>query len=136
VADSKDRCPKTKMGQAVDNKGCHAIVSLTGLNFATASADLTAGAKRQLAQIISNLEKNPKIHVRIESHTDSQGNEASNQGLSEDRAESVMQYLIEQGISAKRLDAQGYGENSPIASNDTEDGMRQNRRVDFVVTKN
>jgi OOP family OmpA-OmpF porin len=82
------------------------------------------------------LEKNPKIHVRIEGHTDSQGNEASNQGLSEDRTESVMQYLIEQGISAKRLDAQGYGENSPIAPNDTEDGMRQNRRVDFVVTKN
>ena len=136
VADSKDRCPKTKMGHAVDNKGCHAMVSLTGLNFATASADLTVGAKRKLSQVVSTLEKNPSIHVRIEGHTDSQGNEANNQSLSEDRAESVMQYLIEQGISAKRLDARGYGESSPIGSNDTEDGMSQNRRVDFVVTKN
>lgn len=135
VTDVMDKCPNTKMGQVVDGKGCHVMVSLTGFNFATASYGLTTGAKRQLAKVIRTLEKSSSIHVRIEGHTDSQGAEANNQRLSENRAEAVRRYMIEQGISARRLASLGHGVSSPVASNDTEDGMSRNRRVDFVVTK-
>ena len=79
------------------------------------------------------LEKNPKMSVRIEGHTDSQGSESSNLKLSKERAASVRQYLLDKGIEDGRLASNGYGESKPIADNGTPSGRARNRRVDFVI---
>jgi OOP family OmpA-OmpF porin len=69
----------------------------------------------------------------VAGHTDSVGTDQYNQGLSERRANSVRDYLVEQGVRASRLTAVGYGENRPVATNDTADGRQENRRVELVV---
>ena len=71
--------------------------------------------------------------LEIIGHTDSTGPEAYNQGLSERRAKSVQDYLVSKGIRASRLTAKGYGESMPVASNDTEAGRAENRRVELIV---
>lgn len=133
VRDSADQCPGTEKGKAVDSKGCHITLRLSGLNFTTDSADLNAEARGRLAEAVAVLRQNPEMRVRVEGHTDSRGAESYNQSLSEKRANAVMQYLIGQGVSAGRLESRGYGESSPIASNDTAEGQATNRRVDFAV---
>ena len=133
VTDGSDRCPNTAKGKAVNKVGCHTLISLTGLSFETASHDLSGSAMRKLDTVVQTLQKNPEIDVLIEGHTDSRGNEANNQQLSELRAKAVLNYLVSEGISAARLTSRGYGESDPVASNDTAEGQAQNRRVDFVV---
>jgi outer membrane protein OmpA-like peptidoglycan-associated protein len=71
--------------------------------------------------------------VEVGGHTDSVGSEAYNQGLSERRADAVRDYLMSKGVKASRLTARGYGESRPVASNDTEEGRAENRRVELVV---
>jgi OOP family OmpA-OmpF porin len=71
--------------------------------------------------------------VRVEGHTDSQGSESYNQALSERRANTVLNYLVSNGIDGDRLSASGFGENSPVADNATAEGRARNRRVDLVV---
>jgi outer membrane protein OmpA-like peptidoglycan-associated protein len=73
----------------------------------------------------------PEIRVEVQGHTDSTGSNAHNQGLSNRRAESVRAYLVSKGISASRLEAKGYGEESPIADNTTKAGKQKNRRVEL-----
>ena len=79
------------------------------------------------------LQKNERVVVEIAGHTDSIGSEEYNQGLSERRAESVKDYLVGKGVKAHRLSSKGYGEMRPVASNDTEEGRAENRRVEMVV---
>ena len=136
VADSIDQCPDTERGKSVDSKGCHITLSLTGLNFDTNSSALTATAKGRLAEAVRTLNQNPQMRVRVEGHTDSTGEESYNQFLSERRAKAVVQYLIDQGISANRLESRGYGEARPVAPNNTMQGRASNRRVDFAVIAN
>jgi len=76
---------------------------------------------------------NPQVTVRVEGHTDSLGAAASNQSLSERRAESVGQYLIDRGVAADRVIPVGFGETEPVATNDTDDGRRLNRRIEFEL---
>jgi OOP family OmpA-OmpF porin len=133
VPDSSDQCPDTARGKSVDSKGCHITLRLSGLNFATDSAEFGAEARGQLDEAVRVLNQSPNMRVRVEGHTDSRGSESYNQSLSEKRANAVKQYLIGQGISAGRLESRGYGESSPIASNDTAEGQAKNRRVDFAV---
>ena len=71
--------------------------------------------------------------VEVAGHTDSMGSEAYNQGLSERRAQSVQDYLVSKGVKAQRLTAKGYGESMPVASNDTDAGRAENRRVELIV---
>ena len=79
------------------------------------------------------LAKHERVVVEVAGHTDSTGPEAYNQGLSERRAKSVQDYLVSKGIRASRLTAKGYGESMPVASNDTEKGRAENRRVELIV---
>jgi len=132
VADYRDDCPDTPRGKEVNSKGCHLVLRLDGVNFAYDSAELTREAEVQLDLATEMLQSND-IRVRVEGHTDSRGSEAYNQELSQRRAQAVVDYLIEQGISPDRLNAVGYGENTPIRNNDTEAGRAKNRRVDFTV---
>jgi OOP family OmpA-OmpF porin len=80
---------------------------------------------------VSVLKQNPEIKVEIQGHTDHIGTAVYNQGLSENRAKAVRDYLVRQGIASYRLTAEGYGLTQPVASNDTEEGRAKNRRVEL-----
>jgi outer membrane protein OmpA-like peptidoglycan-associated protein len=99
-------------------------------------SDLGANAATNLDKLINVLNKYPDTDIKILGHTDNKGTDAYNQGLSERRAASVSSYLKDHGISSSRVSTKGMGENDPIASNDTEEGRSQNRRVEFVITAN
>lgn len=109
------------------------IIVLQGAKFGFDSAELTAEGRTILDEQAAVLEEETDIKVEIAGHTDSTGPEAHNQGLSEERAKSVEEYLISKGISADRLKAVGYGQSRPIAPNDTRDGRIINRRVELKV---
>ncbi len=97
-------------------------------------SDLTEEAKNIIdTTLYKVLRETPDIIVEISSHTDSQGDSAYNQKLSQERADKVVDYLIDKGIEQKRLVAKGYGETQPIATNDTEEGRAKNRRTEFEV---
>jgi OOP family OmpA-OmpF porin len=108
-------------------------IVLRGVNFAFNSDKIDPSSMVILDVAAETLRKNPGVQVSVEGHTDSVGTEAYNQGLSLRRAESVRKALIEKGVPASRLTATGYGESRPVASNDTEDGRRLNRRVELNV---
>lgn len=89
----------------------------------------------ELAKVIDFLNRNPTVEIEIAGHTDSRGSDEYNQRLSQGRTQAVVDYLISQGISPKRLQAVGYGESRPVDTNDTEEGRAKNRRVEFTVLK-
>jgi len=133
VADGADKCPDTPRGQAVDARGCHIVFSLEGVNFAYDSSTLTPAANAKLNEAVEMLKANMSMRVRIEGHTDSRGSDEYNMSLSQRRAESVVNYLTSNGIASNRLSSVGRGESAPVATNDTDAGRAQNRRVDFVI---
>lgn len=89
----------------------------------------------ELDKVVDLLKSNPSVEIEISGHTDSKGSDDYNLNLSQGRSQSVVDYLISQGIESYRLSAQGYGETKPIDSNDTEEGRANNRRVEFTVLK-
>lgn len=99
------------------------------------SFDLTMESKAVLDQLIDFLSESQNISIQIQGHTDNIGNDASNLKLSESRAHSVYNYLIEKGIAEKRLTYKGFGKAMPVAENDSEEGRARNRRTVFVITK-
>jgi outer membrane protein OmpA-like peptidoglycan-associated protein/tetratricopeptide (TPR) repeat protein len=99
------------------------------------SFELQHESKAILDQLIDFLNENALISIQIQGHTDNIGNDASNLKLSEHRAESVYQYLIEKKIDAMRLTYKGFGKSMPIATNDNEEGRAKNRRTVFVITR-
>lgn len=103
------------------------------INFATAKADLTRDSYLTLDRLAGIVKACPTARISIAGHTDSQGLEERNQLLSERRAKSVADYLIQKGVEQQRLSAAGYGETKPLAPNDTPEGMAQNRRIEFNV---
>jgi photosynthetic reaction center cytochrome c subunit len=111
------------------------LVNLGGeeLRFPSGSAVLPAGALPTLDRIAEMLAARPDLKAKIAGHTDSLGNPEINQTLSRQRAESVMQALIERGVDHGRLSTEGYGAERPIADNTTDRGRRENRRVEIVM---
>jgi len=89
-----------------------------------------------LDNVAAILKQYPVANFYIDGHTDSVGREDSNQTLSEGRAASVVNYLITQGVASKRLESRGFGESRPIASNNTREGRRTNRRVEILLNDN
>ena len=102
------------------------------INFDTGKADLKEDGVRAVQQIVQMLENNPSLAISIEGHTDNVGDPASNKTLSENRAKSVMTAVVAGGIDASRLSATGFGQESPIADNRSEEGRAKNRRVELV----
>ena len=134
VLDSLDKCPDTVKGASVNAEGCAIFEStIAGINFKLASTDLATDAKIQLNEAAAALLKFPGVRVEIQAHTDSQGTLVNNQRLSEVRANSVAEYLESKGVSRDRMEAVGYGESQPLATNLTVEGRAQNRRVQFRV---
>ena len=110
------------------------MVELSNTLFAFNKFNLNDKAKAGLDKVAQWLSDNPDVNVEISGHTDSVGSDSYNQKLSEDRAKAVYEYFIhEGGISSKRLSYKGYGKSRPIASNDTEEGRQQNRRVELNI---
>jgi outer membrane protein OmpA-like peptidoglycan-associated protein len=97
---------------------------------------LTSSAMGSLDKLVTILNKYPDTDIEIDGHTDSKGTTKYNQALSERRAKAVSDYLISKNITAQRLKSIGFGETSPISSNETADGRAKNRRVEFAITAN
>ena len=138
VADHRDRCLDTRPGVRVDVYGCEIrdIISLPGVNFQTGSDLLAPGAEDLIEIAARTLNENPMILVEVAGHTDSQGNDIDNLGLSDRRAKTVYDYLFLYGVDPKRMTFKGYGETQPIADNSTAEGRALNRRVELRVTRN
>ena len=109
------------------------VLTLGDVLFATNSADLQAGAGRNLDQLVNFLREYPERTVLIEGHTDSTGSADYNRQLSLQRADSVRNYLAGRGIASNRLATAGLGQDRPITGNDTAAGRQQNRRVEIVI---
>lgn len=135
VLENVDQCPGTARGTEVDARGCailRATLVLRGVNFAVDSAEIDPSSFGVLDGVARILADNPDVRVEISGHTDNTGGRAHNQSLSQARAESVRNYMVSRGIEQARLDARGYGMSRPVASNDTEEGKAQNRRIEFT----
>lgn len=112
----------------------HAKLRTNAVHFAFKSAELGDGSETVLEQVVGLLRQHPEVQLVIEAHTDDIGSRAYNIDLSQQRAQSVQAYLHAQGIAQERLISVGHGKNQPIASNKTEEGRSQNRRVEFRMT--
>ena len=140
VCNDEDKCPGTPTSVKVDEVGCPKMVkereSITlNIQFDTAKWDVKNQYHLELKKVADFMNLYTGTSADIEGHTDSQGSEKYNQELSQKRAESVRQYLIDNfGLSADRLKAVGYGESRPIADNATVEGRQVNRRVVAVIT--
>jgi outer membrane protein OmpA-like peptidoglycan-associated protein len=111
-------------------------IVLRGVHFDFDKSNIRPDARPILDEAIRILKNEPEIRVSVEGYTDSMGTDAYNQRLSERRARSVVDYLVAGGISRSRLDPVGFGESDPVASNTTEEGRAQNRRVELKVLNN
>jgi outer membrane protein OmpA-like peptidoglycan-associated protein len=109
------------------------VVMPGNVAFATGSANITPSFYSTLDAVANVLVKYPESTITISGHTDSVGNAAANQELSQRRAESVKQYLMNKGVAAQRMQAVGFGDRNPIASNDNEAGRSKNRRVEIKI---
>ncbi|MGN6532477.1 MAG: OmpA family protein [Ginsengibacter sp.] len=104
--------------------------------FAFSKSDLGDSAKNNLNKLVAILNKYPNTNIEIQGHTDSRGTDEYNMALSLRRANAVRDYLASQGIAGTRMTTRGFGESAPAYSNDTPEGMAQNRRVEFLITAN
>jgi outer membrane protein OmpA-like peptidoglycan-associated protein len=109
------------------------IVNMSDVLFDTGSYTLKPGAREKLAKISGIVLAHPGLNLQIEGHTDSVGSDDFNQQLSERRADSVRDFLAEQGVPGSAISARGFGKTQPVASNDTAEGRQRNRRVELVV---
>ncbi|MGY4385327.1 OOP family OmpA-OmpF porin [Pedobacter sp. UYP24] len=153
VADKLDKCPGTSSGTVVDGAGCPLKVPAP---MVTEKVIITEADRKVVADAINNLEfdlgkatirsksystlnrvaallMEKNFSLKLAGHTDNTGSDALNMRLSKDRAESVRSYLVSQGANASRIEATGYGEGQPIATNKTAAGRQQNRRVVFTL---
>lgn len=135
--DSEDDCPLVyslvnkgcKPNSVTSDINCNAEFGQKTVNFQTSFSDLSNLDKEKLNYAISIMAGCPNVKLVVEGHTDSRGSEMVNQQLSEKRAKSVMAYIVSRGINPSRIRTFGYGENQPIASNETTAGRAMNRRV-------
>lgn len=132
--EDEDGCPDERLKNARVVVTKEAIKIKEVIYFDTGKATIQTRSYDLLDEIARVVNEHPELKkIRIEGHTDAVGNDLSNLKLSQARAESVAAYLKSKGVDGSRLDAAGFGEMRPIASNDTDDGRSQNRRVEFII---
>ena len=110
------------------------VVDMGDVLFDTGKSDLRPEAREDLAKLSGIVLNYPSLRLTIEGHTDNTGNAEINQTLSEQRANAVRDYLVNQGLAAGSLSAQGLGMNNPVADNGTAEGRQKNRRVEIIVS--
>ena len=108
----------------------------SGILFGVDKSELQANARQNIDNLAASLNKYPDTDIMVIGHTDASGSDSYNMTLSQKRAASVRDYAVSKGVSSGRLKTVGKGENEPIASNDTVEGMSQNRRVEIVIVAN
>lgn len=152
VPDSRDKCPDTPQGVKVDAAGCPIVavvvveevvvvkqeaIVVRDVNFEFNSARLTAADKEKLNIIAARLKKDAaNAQLKVTGYTDSVGNEAYNLKLSKARAQSVVEYLIDSGVTRSQfVSVEGAGESNPVASNQTPEGRAQNRRTEILIIR-
>jgi len=141
IMDDKDKCPTVAAPGTAD--GCPPPapapapkkLTLEGVNFDNDKATLRPDAYGILDKAAATLKEWGNAKVEVAGHTDSRSDDDYNQKLSQRRAETVRTYLIGKGVAADRLTAKGYGESSPVADNESEEGRFKNRRVELVPQK-
>jgi outer membrane protein OmpA-like peptidoglycan-associated protein len=109
-------------------------VNMSDVLFDTAKYTLRPAAREKLARVSGIVLSHPGLKIEVEGHTDNVGSDEYNQKLSDQRANAVREYLLSQGLQSSSLTARGFGETTPVASNDTGSGRQQNRRVELVVS--
>ena len=107
-----------------------------GILFKTGKSTLSANAKNSLSEFATSLQNNPQTNVQIYGYTDNTGSRAVNERLSNERASVVKNYLTNSGVAANRMASQGFAWDNPVASNDTDAGRAQNRRVEIYISAN
>ncbi|MNF32067.1 Outer membrane porin F precursor [compost metagenome] len=151
VPDSRDKCPGTPPGVQVDANGCppaapvmeeavvvkEEVIVIRDVLFEFDSARLTASDKTRLDKIATRLKQEaPSARLAVSGHTDSVGSDDYNQKLSQKRAQSVTDYLIESGVPRSSfVSVTGMGESQPVADNSTEEGRAANRRVEIKINR-
>ena len=109
------------------------LLSKGKIRFEAGRASIDPDSAGLLDRLIEIALRCPSANIEIAGHTDADGEDESNQALSEKRAEAVADYLVKAGLPADRFKAIGYGSTQPLATNDTDEGKAQNRRIDFMV---
>ncbi len=147
VSDGNDKCPtepETRNGY-LDDDGCpdsqnlnakitSSSISLPNpIQFLMGTSDFDGGAYAVLDDVARAMTDSPTLHVRVEAHTEGNGDESANQALSDKRAQAVVDYLVSRGVDASRLEAAGLGGTRPVDTNRTEAGRSANRRIEFVI---
>jgi outer membrane protein OmpA-like peptidoglycan-associated protein len=135
VQEAKLRQQLRGTGVSVSRVGNQLILNMPGnITFSSASGNINAGFYSVLNSVAIILKEYADTTVMVTGHTDSVGDAHYNQGLSEQRAESVASYLRQQGVAGQRMRAYGAGEQQPVASNVTAQGRAQNRRVEITLS--
>lgn len=138
INNEEDKCPDIA-GTAANN-GCPEVpanVSKTigmaaqNISFGATNAKLTTKSNASLDKIVTIMNENPALKIRVEGHTDNTGDADANEDLSEERAEAVKAYLVSKGISEDRIKTEGFGGTNPIADNNTATGRMKNRRIEI-----
>jgi OmpA-OmpF porin, OOP family len=112
-----------------------ASVNLKSVLFAQAKTDILPESYPELDLVVHFLQNNPNVRIELLGHTDNRGVHADNVKLSQQRVNKVKDYLVSKGVESKRITGKGFGGTRPIASNDTEESRRMNRRVEFVIKR-
>ncbi len=131
TVDTADRPGEEEEEEPAEQATINEELDLDPITFEVSS--ITTQGQDVLDQAADYLAANPDVTVEIAGHTDSDGDNATNLALSQARADAVKSYLEDKGIDGSRMTAIGYGEDQPIASNDTDEGKAQNRRIEFVI---
>ena len=106
---------------------------LENIFFESSKSELKTSSKVELKKMLKLLKINPELKIEISGHTDSDGDDDLNLSLSNERASSVVKWLIENGISSNRLTFKGFGESKPIVKNDSEENKAKNRRTELTI---
>ncbi|MBY5959615.1 OmpA family protein [Membranicola marinus] len=130
IADDLEGAHVERVGEGI------VVIFDSGLLFDFDSYDLKPATQANLTELAESMKKYEETEIKILGHTDSKGSKSYNKNLSRQRADAVYNYLTTQGIGSARLDTQGYGETDPVASNATDEGRQQNRRVEIVIVAN
>lgn len=140
INDEEDKCPKVP--GVVEQQGCPAITeevtktinyAAKNVYFNTGSTKLLSKSYAPLNEVVKIMNDNTSLKMKIDGHTDNVGSDELNMKLSDGRAAAVKAYLVSKGISADRLESEGFGETSPVADNNTATGRSKNRRVELKV---
>jgi outer membrane protein OmpA-like peptidoglycan-associated protein len=130
-----DTTGQTKLTKPAPNAEPGTIITLRGVLFDFDRSDIREDGRPALLEAAKILNQNPGVKVEVRGFTDSLGSDEYNIALSERRAQAVFDLLVGQGIDGNRMEVRGFGKSNPVATNDTDEGRQQNRRVDLVVVK-